>query len=201
MSSPRILVLYHSAYGHVETLAYEVEKGAKAGGASAIVKRVPSLIPEEIAKKHGMKVDQAAPVATQEELVEYDGIIFGCPTRFGRLSSELASFLDRTGGLWAKGALIGKTVAIFTSSGTQHGGQETTPLSIIPNLMAHGMIILGLPYAFKGLSEIHDISGGSPFAASTIAGPDGSRTPTENERAGAQALGKHVAEVTAKLVK
>ncbi|QCE33827.1 NAD(P)H:quinone oxidoreductase [Acetobacteraceae bacterium] len=198
---PKILVLYHSTYGHVETLAYAIEKGAKEGGASVSVKRVPFLISDDVAKSHGMKVDQKALIATPEELAEYDGIIFGCPTRFGRLSSELASFLDRTGGLWAKGVLIGKSAAIFTSTGTQHGGQETTPLSLIPNLLAHGMVVLGLPYAFKGLSEMTEISGGSPFAASTIAGSNGSRKPTENELAGAQALGKHVAEVTAKLIK
>lgn len=197
--SARILVLYYSTYGHIETMAYAIAKGVEAAGATAIVKRVPETVPEDIAKANYFKLDQAAPIATPNELADYDGIILGTGTRFGRISSQMASFLDRTGGLWAKGALIGKVGAAFTSTGTQHAGQEMTLMSLITNLMHYGMTIASFPFSFAGLSEINEVTGGTPYGASTIAGPDGSRAVSQNELNGAEFFGKHVADITNKL--
>lgn len=197
--SARILVLYYSTYGHIETMAYAIAKGIEATGATAVVKRVPETVPEDIAKANHFKLDQAAPIATPAELVEYDGIILGTGTRFGRLSSQMASFLDKTGGLWAQGALIGKVGAAFTSTGSQHAGQELTLMSLITNLMHYGMTIVSFPFSFAGLTETNEVSGGTPYGASTIAGPDGSRAVSQNELNGAEFFGKHVAEVTKKI--
>lgn len=197
--SAKILILYYSTYGHIETMAYAIAKGVEATGATAIVKRVPETVPEDIARKNHFKLDQTAPIATPSELANYDGIILGTGTRFGRISSQMASFLDQTGGIWAKGALIGKVGAAFTSTGTQHAGQEMTLMSLITNLMHYGMTIASFPFSFPGLSEINEVTGGTPYGASTIAGPDGSRAVSQNELNGAQFFGKHVAEVTNKL--
>lgn len=197
----KILVLYYSAYGHIEQMAYAVAEGAKAAGAEVSVKRVPELVPEEIAKKSGFKLDQKAPIATVNELADYDAIIFGAGTRFGVVASQLRNFIDQTGGLWAKGALVGKVGAVFTSSGTQHGGQESTILTMIPTLMHHGMVVVGLPYTFQDQTRLDQVLGGSPYGASTIAGGDGSRQPSEIELNGARFQGRHVAEIAAKLRK
>ncbi|MXV44790.1 NAD(P)H:quinone oxidoreductase [Saccharibacter sp. 17.LH.SD] len=201
MSSPRVLVLYYSTYGHIETMANKVAEGAKRAGATVDVRRVPELVPEEIAQKNHFKLDQSAPVANPEDLVNYDAIILGAPTRFGRLPSQMANFLDQTGGLWFKGALIGKVGAAFTSTGSQHGGQETTLFSLLTNLLHHGMVITGLPYSFQGQMAINEVEGGTPYGASTIAGPDGSRAVSTTEGEGASFLGEHVAKLTQRLVK
>ncbi|MBB4015331.1 NAD(P)H dehydrogenase (quinone) [Chelatococcus caeni] len=195
----KVLVLYYSSYGHIETMAQAVAEGARAAGAEAVVKRVPELVPAEVAEKAGFKLDQAAPVATVEELAEYDAIVFGTPTRFGNMTAQMRNFLDQTGGLWAKGALIGKVGSVFTSSATQHGGQESTILTFIPTLMHHGMVVVGLPYSFAGQSGLDEIKGGSPYGASTIAAADGSRQPSAVELEGARFQGRHVAEIAAKL--
>ena len=163
------------------------------------IKRVPELVPEDVAKKSGFKLDQAAPVATVDELADYDAIILGVPTRFGNMPAQMKSFLDQTGGLWAKGKLVGKVGSVFTSTATQHGGQESTILSTHTVLLHHGMVIVGLPYAFQGQTRIDEVTGGSPYGASTIAGGDGSRQPSENELAGARFQGRHVAGIAAKL--
>jgi NAD(P)H dehydrogenase (quinone) len=197
----KILVLYYSAYGHIEQMAYAVAEGAKATGAEVNVKRVPELVPEEVAKKSGFKLDQKAPIATVDELADYDAIIFGAGTRFGVVASQLRNFIDQTGGLWAKGALVGKVGAVFTSSATQHGGQESTILTMIPTLMHHGMVVVGLPYAFQDQMRLDQVLGGSPYGASTIAGGDGSRQPSAIELDGARFQGRHVAEIAAKLRK
>lgn len=195
----KILVLYHSTYGHIETLAEAVAEGARAAGATVDIKRVPETVPEELAKKSFYKLDQAAPIATPADLANYDAIIVGVGTRFGRMSSQMAAFWDQAGGLWASGALNGKVGAVFTSSATQHGGQETTVVSTIVQLMHFGLVIVGLPYAFQGQMTLDEITGGSPYGASTITGGDGSRQPSANELEGARFQGKHVAEIAAKL--
>lgn len=195
----KVLVLYYSAYGHVETMAEEVAAGAREAGAQADIKRVPEIVPEEVARAHHFKLDQAAPVATPDDLAHYDAIIVGTGTRYGRLSSQMASFWDQTGGLWMKGALVGKVGAAFTSTASQHGGQETTLFSIITNLLHHGMVIAGLPYAFQGQLTLDEVSGGAPYGATTIAGGDGSRQVSANEKAGARFLGKYVAEIAGRL--
>ena len=195
----RILVLYYSSYGHIETMAAAVAEGVREAGAEAVVKRVPELVPEEIARKSGIKLDQAAPVAAVAELADYDGIIFGTPTRFGNMASQMRNFLDQTGGLWARGALIGKVGSVFASTGTQHGGQETTITSFHTTLLHHGMIIVGVPYSEARQTIMSEITGGSPYGATTIAGGHGSRTPSENERAIARFQGRHVAMIAAKL--
>jgi NAD(P)H dehydrogenase (quinone) len=195
----KILVLYHSTYGHIETLAEAVAEGARAAGATVDIKRVPETVPEDIAKKSFYKLDQAAPIATPADLANYDAIIVGVGTRFGRMSSQMAAFWDQAGGLWASGALNGKVGAVFTSSATQHGGQETTVVSTIVQLMHFGLVIVGLPYAFQGQMTLDEITGGSPYGASTITGGDGSRQPSANELEGARFQGKHVAEIAAKL--
>jgi NAD(P)H dehydrogenase (quinone) len=200
-SMAKVLVLYYSSYGHVERMAEAVAEGAAAvRGTVVSVKRVPELVPEETARKAGMKTQQKAPVAGVDELADYDAIIFGTPTRFGNMAAQMRNFLDQTGGLWVKGALVGKVGSVFVSTATQHGGQETTITSFHNTLLHQGMIIVGLPYAFAGLTRMDEVSGGSPYGASTLAGGDGSRQPSENELAGARFQGRHVAEIAARLV-
>ena len=195
----KVLVLYYSTYGHIEQMAQAVASGAREAGAEVDVKRVPETVPEEVARSAHFKLDQAAPVATVAELEAYDAIIVGTPTRYGRMSSQMASFLDQTSGLWLRGALNGKVGAAFTSTASQHGGQETTLFSIITNLLHLGLTIVGLPYSFQGQLKLDEITGGSPYGATTIAAGDGSRQPSENELAGARFQGRHVAEIAAKL--
>ncbi|MFM5915038.1 NAD(P)H:quinone oxidoreductase [Chakrabartia godavariana] len=195
----KVLVLYYSTYGHLETMAHAIAEGARAAGADVDVKRVPETVPEDIAKAGHFKLDQAAPVATIEELETYDAIIVGTGTRFGRMSSQMAAFFDRAGGVWARGALHGKVGAAFTSTATQHGGQETTLFSILTNLLHFGMTIVGLDYGFAGQSGHDKVRGGAPYGATTIAGGDGSRQPDEDELAGARYLGQRVAQTAAKL--
>jgi NAD(P)H dehydrogenase (quinone) len=198
----KVLVLYYSAYGHVERMAQAVAEGARSvSGTEVAVKRVPELVSEEVARKSGLKVDQKAPIATVDELAGYDAIIFGTPTRFGNMAAPMRSFLDQTGGLWVKGALVGKVGSVFTSTGTQHGGQETTITSFHSTLLHQGMIIVGLPYSFAGLLRMDEITGGGPYGAATLAKPDGSRQPSENELEGARFQGRHVAEIAARLVR
>ena len=195
----KVLVLYYSAYGHIETMAEAVAEGAREAGATVDIKRVPELVPEEIARKSYFKLDQKAPVATIADLENYDAIIIGTGTRFGRISSQMAAFLDQAGGLWARGALNGKVGSAFVSTATQHGGQETTLFSLITNMLHFGLVVVGLPYSFAGQMDNSQVTGGSPYGATTIANGDGSRQPSENELAGARFQGKHVAEVAAKL--
>jgi NAD(P)H dehydrogenase (quinone) len=195
----RILVLYYSAYGHIEKMANAVAEGAREAGAKVDIKRVPEIVPEEMARAAHFKLDQAAPIAKIDDLGDYDAIIIGAGTRFGRLSSQMASFLDQAGGLWMRGALHGKVGGAFTSTGTQHGGQETTLFNIITNLFHFGMVIVGLDYGHEGQATLQEITGGSPYGATTIAGADGSRQPTVNELAGARYQGRRVAEVANKL--
>jgi NAD(P)H dehydrogenase (quinone) len=195
----KVLILYHSAYGHMETMAEAVAAGARETGATVDIKRVPETVPEEIARAHHFKLDQAAPVASVADLEHYDAIIIGTGTRFGRLSSQMAAFLDQAGGLWARGALNGKVGAAFTSTATQHGGQETTLFSLITNMLHFGMTIVGLDYGFAGQSGHDKVRGGAPYGATTIAGGDGSRQPDEDELAGARYLGRRAALTAAKL--
>ncbi|CAN7591055.1 NAD(P)H:quinone oxidoreductase [Variovorax paradoxus] len=196
----KVLVLYYSSYGHIETMAQAVADGVRSGGADVAVKRVPELVPEAAAKAAHFKVDQAAPLATIEELPDYDAIIIGVPTRFGSMPAQMKNFLDQTGGLWFTGKLIGKIGAVFTSTGSQHGGQESTILNTHTLLLHHGMVIVGLPYSWVGQMKLDEISGGSPYGATTIAGADGTRQPSLNELEGARFQGKHVAAIAAKLV-
>jgi NAD(P)H dehydrogenase (quinone) len=195
----KVLVLYYSSYGHIEKMAEAVAQGARDVGAEVAVKRVPELVPEEIARKSHFKLDQAAPIATVEELADYDAIIIGVPTRFGNMPAQMKNFLDQTGGLWVQGKLVGKVGSVFTSSATQHGGQESTILSTHIVLLHQGMVIVGLPYSFQGQMILTEVTGGSPYGASTIAGGDGSRQPSENELAGAFFQGRHVAQISVKL--
>lgn len=196
----KVLVLYYSMYGHVETMANAIAAGAReVAGTEVDVKRVPELVPEEVARKAGAKLDQSAPIAKVDELPNYDAIIFGTPTRFGNMCAQMRNFLDQTGGIWMNGSLVGKVGSVFTSTATQHGGQETTIISFHITLLHQGMIIVGVPYAEAGLSNMDEISGGTPYGASTLAGSDGSRTPSENELRIARYQGKHVAEIASKL--
>jgi NAD(P)H dehydrogenase (quinone) len=195
----KVLVLYYSSYGHIETMAHAVAEGARAAGATVDVKRVPETAPTEVAQAAHFKLDQAAPIATVQELAEYDAIILGSPTRFGRVSSQMAAFLDQAGGLWAKGVLNGKVGAAFTSTASQHGGQETTLFSLITNLLHFGMVIVGLPYSHQGMMSMDEIVGGTPYGASTLAGGDGSRQPSDIDLAGARHQGELVAKTAAKL--
>ncbi|MFD3265663.1 NAD(P)H:quinone oxidoreductase [Phenylobacterium ferrooxidans] len=195
----KVLVLYHSAYGHIETMAKAVAEGAREAGATVDIKRVPETVPEEIAKAAHFKLDQEAPIARIEDLADYDAIIIGVGTRFGRMNSQMAAFLDQAGGLWAKGALNGKVGGAFTSTATQHGGQETTLFSVITNLLHFGMVVVGLDYGFAGQMTLDEITGGSPYGASTIAGGDGSRQPSENELEGARYQGRKIAQTAARL--
>lgn len=196
----KVLVLYYSMYGHVETMADAVAAGAReVEGTEVDIRRVPELVPEEVARKAGAKLDQAAPIAKVDELPNYDAIIFGTPTRFGNMCAQMRNFLDQTGGLWMKGSLVGKVGSVFTSTATQHGGQETTIISFHITLLHQGMIIVGVPYAEARLMNMDEISGGSPYGASTLAGSDGSRMPSENELGIARYQGKHVAEIAGRL--
>ncbi len=195
----KILVLYYSAYGHIEAMAEAVAEGARSAGATVDVKRVPETVPHDVAVKSHYKLDQAAPIATVAELVEYDAIVIGTGTRFGRLSSQMAAFLDQAGGLWATDALVGKVGSAFTSTASQHGGQETTLFSLITNMLHFGMTIVGLPYSFKGQLGVDEVRGGAPYGATTIAAGDGSRAVHAEELDAARFQGKHVAEVAAKL--
>jgi NAD(P)H dehydrogenase (quinone) len=195
----KVLVLYYSAYGHIETMAHAEAEGAREAGAHVDIKRVPELVPEDVARKSHFKLDQSAPVARIDDLANYDAVIIGSGTRFGRLSSQMASFLDQAGGLWMRGALHGKVGGAFTSTATQHGGQETTLFSIITNMLHFGMVVVGLDYGHAGQMTLNEITGGSPYGASTIAGGDGSRKPTENELVGARYQGRKVAEVARRL--
>ena len=195
----KVLVLYYSSYGHIETMAKAVAEGARETGATVDIKRVPELVPAEVAKASHFKLDQDAPIARVEELADYDAIIVGTGTRFGRMSSQMANFLDQAGGLWARGALNGKVGGAFTSSATQHGGQEVTLFSILTNLMHFGLITVGLPYSFQGQMTLDEIVGGSPYGATTIAGSDGSRAPSKIELDGARFQGRHIAGISNKL--
>lgn len=195
----KVLVLYYSSYGHIETMAKAVAEGARSTGAEATIKRVPELVPEEVARASHFKLDQEAPIATVEELADYDAIIFGAGTRFGTVASQMRNFIDQTGGLWFQGKLVGKVGSVFTASATQHGGQESTLLGFIPTLMHHGMVVVGLPYSFQGQMGLDEIKGGSPYGATTITDGDGSRQPSEVELESARFQGAHVATIAAKL--
>lgn len=196
----KVLVLYHSTYGHVEAMAEAVAEGARqVEGVAADIKRVPELVPDELAKKSGYKLDQAAPIAKVDDLAGYDAIIVGAGTRYGTAASQMRNFLDQTGGLWARGALVGKVGSAFSSTATQHGGQETTLIGLIQTLLHHGMVVAGLPYAWEGQSRIDEVTGGSPYGATTITGGDGSRMPSDNELEGARWQGRYVAGTAKKL--
>ncbi|MFC7477623.1 NAD(P)H:quinone oxidoreductase [Dankookia sp. GCM10030260] len=195
----RILVLYYSMYGHVETLAGAVAEGARGAGAEVVIKRVAELVPREVAEKAHAKLDQAAPEASPQELDQYDAIILGCPTRYGRMAAQMAQFWDQTGGLWARGALIGKVGSAFTSTASQHGGQETTLMAMHTMMFHHGMVLVGLPYSAPGLTVLDEVSGGTPYGATTIAGGKGERQPSANELELARFQGRHVAQIAAKL--
>ncbi|MCR5879035.1 NAD(P)H:quinone oxidoreductase [Phenylobacterium sp. J367] len=196
----KVLVLYHSTYGHVEAMAQAMAEGARGvDGTTVDIKRVAETVPEELARKSGYKLDQEAPIAAVDDLPGYDAIVVGCGTRYGRMPAQMAAFLDQTGGLWAKGALNGKVGAAFTSTATQHGGQETTQFSIITNLLHLGLVIVGLPYSWQGQMTLDEITGGSPYGASTITGGQGQRMPSDNELDGARFQGRLVAETAKKL--
>ncbi len=195
----KVLVLYYSTYGHIEQMAGALAEGVRAGGASVDIKRVPETVPEAAARAAHFKLDQQAPLATVDELPGYDAIVIGAPTRYGRMPSQMAAFLDQTGALWASGALNGKVGAAFTSTATQHGGQETTQFSMITNLLHFGMVVVGLPYSFAGQMTLDEVSGGSPYGASTIAGGQGQRQPSQNELDGARFQGETVARTAIKL--
>jgi len=196
----KILVLYYSMYGHVETLARAVAEGARGvDGIDVTIKRVAELMPEEVARKSGAKLDQEAPIVTVDELPDYQAIIFGTPTRFGNMCSQMRNFLDQTGKHWLSGALVGKVGSVFTSTATQHGGQETTITSFHSTLLHQGMIIVGVPYSCQALLNMNEITGGSPYGAGTLAAADGSRRPSENELVIARFQGNHVAEIAKKL--
>ncbi len=196
----KVLVLYYSGYGHTETMAQAVADGVKSvAGVTCDLKRVPDLVPDEVAKSSGMKTDQNAPFAAPADLADYDAIIFGTPTRFGNMAAQMRNFLDQTGALWMSRALVGKVGSVFTSTASQHGGQETTITSFHTTLLHHGMVIVGLPYSWEGASIMTEISGGTPYGASTIANGDGSRLPSENELDGARFQGAHVAAIASKL--
>ena len=195
----KVLVLYYSAYGHIEQMAEAVAAGARETGATVDIKRVPELVPEDVARASHYKLDQRAPIAKIEDLAEYDAIIVGVGTRFGRMASQMANFLDQAGGLWARGALNGKVGGAFTSTATQHGGQEVTLFSILTNLMHFGLITVGLPYSYQAQMTLAEIAGGSPYGATTITGGDGARQPSPIELDGARFQGRHIAEIANKL--
>ena len=194
----KVLVLYYSSYGHIETMAKAVAEGAERAGATVDVKRVPELVPEEVARKSGYRLNQAAPVATVAELADYDAIIIGTPTRFGNMAAQMRNFLDQTGGHWMSGGLIGKVASVFTSTATQHGGQETTITTAHCTLLHHGMIIVGVPYSCPELMNMSEITGGSPYGAGTLTDKDGRRQPSENELKIARFQGAHVARIAAR---
>jgi NAD(P)H dehydrogenase (quinone) len=196
---PKVLVLYYSSYGHMEQMAHAAAEGARSAGAEADVKRVPETVPEAVAKASHFKLDQAAPIVAVDDLPAYDAIILGIPTRYGRMPSQIASFLDQTGGLWARGALNGKVGSVMASTATQHGGQETTLFTGITNLLHLGMVIVGLPYSYQGQMTLDEVTGGSPYGATTVSGGQGQRQPSKNELDAARFQGKLVAETAAKL--
>ena len=195
----KVLVLYYSSYGHIETMAEAVAEGARSTGATVDIKRIPETVPQDVAEAAHFKLDQKAPVAAIAELADYDAIIVGTPTRFGRIASQTAAFLDQAGGLWMKGALVGKVGGAFTSTGTQHGGQEVTLFSVITNLLHFGMVIVGLPYSFAGQMTLDEVVGGSPYGATTIAGTQGQRQPSAIDLDGARHQGELVARTANKL--
>lgn len=200
--SPRVLVLYYSSYGHVEAMAHAVLEGARMAGAQVDLRRVPELVPRAVAERAGYRLSQPAPVARVEELADYDAILFGTPTRFGTMAAQMKNFLDQAGGLWSRDALVGKVGSVFTSTGSQHGGQEATLLTTHIVLLHLGMVIVGLPYSFKGQNRMDEVTGGSPYGATTIAddGDGGDRPPSANELAGARFQGAHVAQVARDLL-
>jgi NAD(P)H dehydrogenase (quinone) len=195
----KVLILYYSTYGHIETMAEAAAEGARSAGAEVTIKRVPELMPREVAEKAHAKLDQKAPIATVDELPEYDAIIFGTPTRFGNMAAQMRNFLDQTGGLWMKGALVGKVGSVFASTATQHGGQETTITSFHSTLFHQGMVVVGLPYAAQGLLNMDEITGGTPYGATTLAKADSSRQPSKNELDLVRFQAAHVAKIAAKL--
>jgi len=196
----KVLVLYYSMYGHIEVMANTIAEGAsRVDGTEVTIKRVPELMPEDAAKNAGVKMDQDAPLASPDELAEYDAIIFGTPTRFGNMAAQMRNFLDQTGGLWFEGKLVGKVGSVFTSTASQHGGQETTITSFHTTLLHHGMVVVGVPYAVPELTSMDEITGGSPYGATTITGGDGSRMPSEAELNIARYQGEHVARIAANL--
>jgi len=195
----KVLVLYYSTYGHIETMAGAVADGARDAGAEVSLKRVPELVADDTARQYGFKVDQEAPIASPKELADYDAVIFGTPTRFGNMAAQMRNFLDQTSSLWFSHALVGKVGSVFVSTGSQHGGQESTLLSFHTTLLHHGMVIVGLPYTAQGQSRLDEITGGSPYGATTIAGGKGERQPSENELEMARFQGRHVAEIAKKL--
>jgi NAD(P)H dehydrogenase (quinone) len=197
----RVLVLYYSSYGHIETMAGAVAEGAREAGAEVVIKRVPELVPEEVAKQSHFKLDQPAPIATVNELADYDAVIIGVPTRFGNMAAQMKNFLDQAGGLWMQGKLIGKVAGVFTSTATQHGGQESTILSTHIVLLHLGFILVGLPYSWAGQMGVKEVTGGSPYGATTISDGDGSRQPSANELDGARFQGRHIAQIAAKLAR
>jgi NAD(P)H dehydrogenase (quinone) len=193
----KVLVLYYSSYGHIEAMAEAVAEGAREAGASVSLKRVPEIVPEEVAAKAGYRLDQPAPVASVPELADYDAIIFGTPTRFGNMAAQMKNFLDQAGGLWARDALVGRVGGVFTSTGSQHGGQESTILATHVVLLHLGMMVVGLPYTFKGQMRMDEVTGGSPYGASTLAddGGGGDRRPSATELEGARFQGRHIAGI------
>jgi NAD(P)H dehydrogenase (quinone) len=196
----KVLVLYYSMYGHIEKLAYAVAEGAReVDGVEVVVKRVPELVPEDVAKQHHFKLDQPAPIATPNELPDYDAIIIGCGTRYGGMASQMRNFIDQTGGLWAKGALIGKVGSAFSGSASQHGGQEVTLLTTVPFFLHQGMVYVGLPYSCQEQMGVEEVKGGSPYGVTTISAGDGSRQPSEKELGMARFQGRHVATIAKKL--
>jgi NAD(P)H dehydrogenase (quinone) len=199
----KILVLYYSSYGHVETMAESQAAGARSvAGTEVVVKRVAELVPPDVARKAGFKLDQVAPIATPDELADYDGFLFGTPTRFGNMAAQMRNFFDQTGGLWARNALVGKVGSVFTCTASQHGGQETTITSFHTTLLHHGMIVVGLPYSFTELSSMDEIQGGTPYGASSITGAGAQmRMPTERELQMCRHQGSHVARITDQFVR
>jgi NAD(P)H dehydrogenase (quinone) len=195
----KVLVLYYSSYGHIETMAEAVAQGAREAGAQVDVKRVPELVPEEVAASSHFKLDQRAPIAKPSDLADYDAVIFGTPTRFGMMAAQMKNFLDQAGGLWAQNKLVGKAGGVFTSSATQHGGQESTILSFHTLLLHMGFVVVGLPYTFAAQNGVSEVMGNSPYGASTIADGDGSRSPSQVELDGARFQGRHIAQIAGKL--
>lgn len=197
----KVIVLYYSSFGHIEAMANAMAEGARAGGADVVVKRVPETVPQDLAKASHYKVDQSAQIASVDELADYDAIIVGAPTRYGRMPSQMAAFLDQTGGLWKRGALNGKIGAAFSSSASQHGGNEMTLFSIIATLMHLGMVIVGLPYSYQAQLNVDEVLGGSPYGATTVAGATGQRQPSAIDLDGARFQGRLVAELAAKVAR